>query len=149
MDVDSNYPIDLPEVNRMVDTSEVLVIGFTLFRERLLVDARHDANEGPRIMVVPPASSMRERRRYLRRLRPRFALPEEVIFFTWPRPISSLERLGVWERIVERALNSGHSGVLEDCQRALRDLKRLEQGGIIAAVKGEGYHDLWRSDGGS
>ena len=148
MDVDTDYPIDMDEINRLIDTAEILVIGFTLFPERLLVDARYDAQEGPVITMAPPVSSMEERRRYLRKLRPRFALPERIAFFVWPKPIASLERLGVWQRIVERALNSGHRGILDGCQQALQNIRRREQESIIAAVKGEGYHDLWRSSRG-
>lgn len=148
MDMNNDYPLDLAEIYRIIDTVEVLIIGFTTFPERLLVDARYDAQEGPLITMVPSVSSMEERRRHLRELRPRFALPERIMFFVWPKPIASLERLGVWQHIVGRAQNSGHPGVLEGCQRTLRDLKRRERDGIIAAVKGEGYHDLWRMTSG-
>lgn len=145
MDMDTDYPLNLVEIKQLIDTAEVLIIGFTIFAERLLVDNRYNAQEGPLITVIPPVSSMEERRRYLRELRPRFALPERLMFFVWPKPIASLERLGVWGSIVERALNSGHRGILGGCHQTWQDLRRLEREGIIAAVKGEGYHDLWRS----
>ena len=89
MDVDTDYPINLSEIHRLIDTAEVLIIGFTLFPERLLVDARYDAQEGPLIMMVPSVSSIEERREYLRGLRPRFALPERIMFFIWPKPVAS------------------------------------------------------------
>lgn len=144
MDVDSDFPIDLPGITQIIDAADVFVIGFTIFAERLLVDARYDAEEGPLVLVVPPVASVEERYRHLRELRPRFRLPERFMFFVWPKSMASLERLGLWERLRQRALASGHVGVLRSCDDALTLLKQKERDGIIAAIKGEGFQDLWR-----
>jgi hypothetical protein len=145
MDVDSNFPIDLEGINKIVESADVFVIGFTIFPERLLVDSRYDSDESPLVKVVPPVSSVEERYRHLRELRPRFQLPDKFMFFVWPKPVASFERMGIWQRIIDRALASGHSGVLDRCREAIRELKRREEDSVIAAIKGDGYQNLWTS----
>lgn len=144
MDVDSDFPIDLPGITKIIEASDVFVVGFTLFPERLLVDARYDAEDGPLVRVVPAVASVEERYRHLREMRPRFRLPERFMFFVWPKPISSFERLSLWERIRQRALASGHVGVMQNCDEALAILKDKERQAIIGAIKGDGFQDLWR-----
>ena len=117
--MDNDFHIDIPEILSVVDTSEVLVIRFAVMPKRLLVDARFDALEGPLVKAVGPVGGVEERLRELRRLRPRFHLPERIMSFLWPKSVVSLQRLGVWQHIVDRCRASGHAGAVEQCQEAL------------------------------
>ena len=71
-----------------------MLIRFTTFDKRLLFDARSDQEEGPIVRVVPRAGSAAERFKHLKGLRPRFPLPKNIVSFTWPKHVNSLERLG-------------------------------------------------------
>ncbi|MDO8689719.1 MAG: hypothetical protein Q7R39_06860 [Dehalococcoidia bacterium] len=140
--MDTEFPVNVSQVTRVVDEAEVFVVGFMLFPERLLVDARATPDEGPIVKIVPTVSSLDERYQWMRENRPNFPLPERLIFFVWPRSVSALERLSIWARILDR-LESLGSGVGQDCARALLELQRLERAQAVAAVAGDGYGAIW------
>lgn len=143
MDMDNLISINLEQVTRAVDAAEVLVVGFTLFPERLLVDTRWSGYDPPLIKVAAPVSSVEERLKELHELRPRFPDPERFVFFVWPKSVATLESLGVWERIVQRCSAPGHEGVQEGCRVALSELHRLEREEIGQAIHGPQYRSLW------
>ena len=55
------------------------------------IDNRHNDVDGPMITLVPRASSVEERFKSLKMLRPRFKLPNKISAIWWPRYIASLE----------------------------------------------------------
>ncbi len=146
MYMDTEFPINVSQVTRVVDEADVFVMGFMLFPERLLVDARATPDEGPLVSVVPGVGSADERYESLRRMRPNFALPEKLIFFVWPRSILALERLSVWGRILSR-LEALGAGTKYDCERAFHELQRLELAQVTASLRGEGYRTIWERNG--
>lgn len=123
--------------------AEVLVLGFWMFSERLLVDFRSTEEDPPLIRVVPQVGSAQERLRELRVLRPRFASPRRFYFFIWPRSLALLEARGVWPKLVERCLEAGHRGTAAACAEARTVLGRMEAMHLEAAVQGQGYRALW------
>ncbi|MBI4299876.1 MAG: hypothetical protein HY677_01980 [Chloroflexi bacterium] len=144
--MDNDFGVNIGEVFRVIDAADVFVIGFSLFPERLLVDARTDAYEGPLVEVVGPASSVEDRLKNLRELRPRFPPPEKFTFFVWPKRIATMDRLGVWDRIRRRCDAFRQREMLEQCEKAFRQLEQLERGAMVSAVKGEGYQVIWASE---
>ena len=140
---ENDYPVDLSEITQVIRTADVMLIRFTMFDKRLLVDARYDGEEGPLAKIVPRAGSAAERFRSLKQLRPRFPLPKNIVSFTWPMYISSLQRLGVWQVIVERFQSSGFDDAGRGCQDVLAELLVEEQRQIVSAITGEGYETLW------
>lgn len=134
--------MNVGQVTRVVDEAEVFVIGFMLFPERLLVDTRATPDEGPLVKVVPGVASVDERYEELRKMRPNFPLPDKLIFFVWPRSVSALERLSIWGHVLSR-LEALGAGSAEECANAFRELQRLEQSQVMAALKGEGYRSVW------
>jgi hypothetical protein len=84
-----------------------------------------------------------ERLRSLRQLRPRFPRPDSITIIPWPKYVSSLERLGVWERIVGRFINAAASEAVRQCEAAFQELLALEREEIHHAVTGEDYKPLW------
>ncbi len=73
------FGMNLEEVREVIDTAEVLVIRFAILEKRLLLDARHNENEAPLLQLVPKASSVEERFRSLKQLRPHFVLPDNKV----------------------------------------------------------------------
>ena len=102
--MDFDFRLDLTEVMRAVETTEVVALYFPLVRKTLLIDARSTAVDGPLIKIVPMVATPEERLRALRKLRPRFPRPDSITIIPWPKYVASLERLGIWERIVGRFL---------------------------------------------
>lgn len=139
-----DFGLDLDEVMQVIDTAEVLVVRFAILEKRLLVDTRCDPQEGPLIRLVPRVSSVEERFRHLKQMRPRFPLPQRIMSFLWPRNVETLRVAGVWPRIVQRLRATGYPDVEEQCAAVFQELLREERAEVIAAIKGgEGYHSLW------
>ena len=59
--------IDLEEVGKVVDTSDVFTIGFRMFPQRVIIDAREVGEVGPMVRVVEPVDSVEERFHWLGR----------------------------------------------------------------------------------
>ena len=78
VEMDGDFRLDIDDIARKVNTSEVLLIYFPLFRKTLLVDTRFNDDCSPFIAVVPMAHSIEDRLRSLRRLRPLLGRPKGV-----------------------------------------------------------------------
>lgn len=141
--MDFDFRLDLSEVMRVVETAEVVALYFPLLRKTLLIDGRTSAVDGPMVRVVPMVSTPDERLRSLRQLRPRFPRPDSITIIPWPKYVSSLERLGVWERIIERFINAAATEAVRQCEGALQELLALEREEVHHAVTGQDYKVLW------
>lgn len=142
--MEDDFGLDLQEIMKVIDTAEVLVVRFSIVDKRLLVDARCNQEEGPLIKLVPRVTSVEERFRYLKQVRPRFPLPERIMTFMWPRHVEVLQTSGIWQHIVDKLAALGHVGTAEECEAVYRDLLAEEKAQVVAAIRGEGgYHSLW------
>ena len=135
--------VDLAEVEKVVDLSDVFTIVFRTFPERLLVDSRVSAQEGPLVAVVEPVATVEERYHWLGRKRPSFGPPERFMFFLWPHSIAFLEQCGVVARIRCRCEATGRPEALSMFDRALADLREKERRATLAAIAGENYRTVW------
>jgi len=139
------FGMDLGEVMEVIDTAEVLVIRFAILDKRLLIDARHDEVDGPLVKLVPKTSSVEERFRSLREMRSRFPLPEKIVSFSWPRQVETFRLAGLWARIVDRLIASGHAGVKEQCEAVFGELVNEEKAEVMTAIRGgPSYQSLWQ-----
>jgi len=139
-----DYGLDIDEVTRVIDSAEVLVVRFAILDKRLLIDTRTDENNGPLIAVVPRAQSVEDRFKSLKKLRPRFPLPERIMSFMWPRHIETMKSAGVWEKIESQLVSLGGEPMAEQCQVVYRDLAHQERLEVLSAIRGgEGYQSLW------
>ncbi len=143
-----DYGLDLDEVARVIDTAEVLVIRFAIVDDRLLIDARTNEQEGPVIAVVPKAGSVEERFKSLKKLRPRFPLPDKIMSFMWPRQMETFRSSGLWGKIEGRLVQLGGDQMTERCVQVFEELSRQERAEVLAAIRGgEGYQSLWERSG--
>ena len=139
-----DYGLDLDEVTRVIDSAEVLVVRFAILDKRLLIDTRTDEHDGPLIAIVPRAQSVEDRFKSLKKLRPRFPLPERIMSFMWPRHIETMKNAGVWEKIESRLVSLGGEPAAQQCQEVYRDLAHQERLEVLSAIRGgEGYQSLW------
>ena len=144
--MDSDFRLDISEVNRAVDSAEVVAIYFPLLRKTLLMDTRTSGLDGPMVKVVPMAASPEERFQSLRRLRPRFPRPESITIVPWAGYVASLERLGVWEHIVRRFAEAGDPALVRQCKACLEELAQAEHTEVRRAIRGENYETLWPAE---
>lgn len=143
MYTENGLMIDLGEVGTVIANADVFVVAFRQFPERLLVDTRWDQRHGPLIAVVEPVNSVQERFFWLGARRPTFGMPQRFMFLPWPHSIAFFEEAGVWAQIAGRLRASGYPEVDALLATALRELKEKEREANLAAIRGEGYRQIW------
>jgi hypothetical protein len=142
------YGLDMEEVSRVIDTADVLVVRFAILDKRLLVDARTNEKDGPYIGVVDKAGSVEERFKSLKKLRPRFSLPEKIMSFMWPRHIETFRQSGLSERIKDRLVTLGGGDMSDKCEKAFDELAQYEKREVVTAIRGgDSYQTLWERPG--
>jgi hypothetical protein len=145
---DDGLNADLDEVRKVIDGADVFTIGFPLFNERLLVDARPDEVDGPLVRIVEPVTSVQERFYELGRLRPRLDAPERFVFFIWPNSVRYFEESGVLDQIQRRcAVSNGRGSVTTMCAEAIDALRGFEHDAVRDAIDGDGYKTIWSASG--
>ncbi|MBI4233667.1 MAG: hypothetical protein HY686_04415 [Chloroflexi bacterium] len=145
--MDGDFRINLEEAARTIATADVLSLFFPMVGKALLLDTRYTAEEGPLVKVVPMATSIAERLRSLRRLRPQFPRPESLTVIPWYRSVDSLVRLGLFQRIVQRFVESGHPKAVQACYQAVEELRRHERLELAAVLRGDNYRTIWARKG--
>ena len=140
-----DYGLDMDEVTRVIESADVLVIRFAIVDKRLLIDARTTEKDGPLIAVVPKATSVEDRFKALKKLRPRFPLPEKIMSFTWPRHIETFRGSGLAGRIESRLVGLGGDAMSRSVAAAIDQLAREEKAETLSAIRGgESYQTLWQ-----
>ncbi|HLZ71005.1 MAG TPA: hypothetical protein VKV26_13980 [Dehalococcoidia bacterium] len=141
--MDSDFQLDIAEVRKHLDETQVVGFFFPFLRRTLLLDTRTNGSDGPLVIVTPMVQSVEERMRSLRKLRPRFPRPDSMTLIPWPKFVDSLERLGVTKMIEDRMATIGGEALRGRCQAAFAELRRTERQQVQFAITGEGYETLW------
>lgn len=141
--MDNDFHLDYGEIIRTVQQADVITFRFVIVNERLLIDYRSSEIDPPLVKLVPRATSVEERFRSLKKLRPRFRLPEKISAIWWPKFVDTMVERGVWRAIVERIENAGFTEAARQCDAVLEELRALERQEIRNAVAGEEYQPLW------
>ena len=142
--MDNDYPLDLDEILQTIRSADVITIRFVTVNRRLLFDSRHTEIDAPLVKLVAPAATVEERFRSLKRLRPRFRLPDKITAIWWPKYISTLVGSGVWDCLMARVAESGFARAVEESEEVLRDLLQMERDEVRRAILGEGYQTIWQ-----
>ncbi|MEX2245326.1 MAG: hypothetical protein WEC75_01450 [Dehalococcoidia bacterium] len=146
--MDSDYRIDVSEVNRNLAIAEVIALYFPLLRKTLLMDMRTNDVDGPMIRVVPMANTPEERFQSLLKMRPRFKRPDSITIIPWPKYVQSLVELGIWDQIVRRYAEAGAPALVRECEKCLGELGKLEREEVRKAILGEEpYETMWGQPG--
>ena len=143
--MDTDNPIDLRAVFEVIDSAEVITFRFVTMPQRLLFDTRHNEMEGPLLALVPRAASLEERVKAIRKLRPRFRVPEKISAVWWPKYVHTLEDRGAWDRILRRIGACGYPQVADRAAAVLREMHKRERAELRNAITGAGYYTLWES----
>ena len=143
MGMDNDFGLDHEEIIKTIGSAEVLTFRFLVVGERLLFDTRSSEIDPPLVKLVPRATSVEDRFRSLKRLRPRFKLPEKISAIWWPKSIESMVSNGIWGAIVERVDRAGFSQAAEECDGVLEELRASERQELHNALTGKGYQSLW------
>ena len=74
--MEGDFSLDLDEALKNIEIAEVISVYFPMLRKSLLVDIRTSFEETPIIRIVPMASSVEERSRSLKKMRPSLDSPQ-------------------------------------------------------------------------
>ena len=141
--MDGDFRVNVEELIRNIGNAEVISIYFPLLRKTILIDTRFTEKDLPMVKVVPMAPSAEDRHRALRRLRPHFPRPKKITVVPWPIHAESLVRLGVWQKVLELFVHSGHKEAVGACNRALEEVYDLELEELASVIKGDNYYTMW------
>lgn len=142
MRTENGLTLDMDAVTQLLEKSDVLTIGFTLFPERLLVDTRSNSRQGQFAEMVEPVSNVQERYMWLGKHRGSFGAPEGFAFFVWPHTIR-----GLVERDILAPLRARLSPeARESLDAALREAAEAETRAIKEMIRGsEAWPALWQA----
>ena len=143
--MDGDFRLDMNEVMKNIETAEVICIYFPILRKAFVIDRRTNGEDEPMVKLAPMVDSIEDRFRSIRRMRPKYPRPESITVLPWPKYVDSLVRLGIWDRIVEKFINSGHKKAVAECQTTLETLRKLEKQELAAVVMGQDYDTIWES----
>ena len=120
---------------------------FPVLRRSLVIDLRPSSEYGPLIRVMPVARSTGDRLRSLKRLRPHMPRPKSLVAIPWPVYVDTLVSAGIWDRLLARVAECGSREALRAAERALAELRRIEQQELGALIRGERYETIWTRRG--
>ena len=140
---DSDFRINLEDALKNITASEVISVYFPMLRKSLLIDIRVSFEETPMIGIAPMVSSIEERSRSLKKLRPSLEIPKSITVLPWPKYIRSLVDLGVWDTILNKLVESGDKELLKRSKLVLEELYVLELRELATVIRGDNYHTIW------
>ena len=141
--MDDDFRLDINEIFKNIDSAEVICVYFPMLRKTLIMDTRVLADDEPMVRLTPMADSIEDRFRSIKRMRPRYPRPETITSVPWPKYVDSMVRLGVWDRLVQRFVTSGHKRAIRECQATLETLRQLEKLEMAAVIMGQDYDTIW------
>lgn len=142
MRTENGLTLDMDAVTQLLEKSDVLTIGFTLFPERLLVDTRSNSQQGQFAEMVEPVSNVQERYMWLGKHRGSFGAPEGFAFFVWPHTIRGLVERDILAplraRLSPEARESLDAALCEAAEAETRAIKEMIRGS-------EAWPALWQA----
>lgn len=133
---ENGIDIDIEALNKLLNTADLITIGFTLFPERLLVDTRSNDQERQFADMVEPVANIQERYVWLGKHRGSFGAPEGFAFFVWPQTVRGLIERDALAPLKARLTSEAR----RDLDVALATAAELERGAIVEAIRGS---DRW------
>jgi hypothetical protein len=142
---DNGTSMDMEAVGGIIQSADVLTIGFVGFPERLLIDTRHNQWDGPMVAIVAPVRTVQERYLWLGKHRGTFGPPEAFSFFVWPKSVRALAEEDVLGPMRRRlgAVSAESDAALDNL---IGKLLELEQESWRAAIRGddERWATVWQ-----
>jgi hypothetical protein len=138
--------IDIEALNETLRESDLLVLNFLAFPDRMLIDPRSNEIDGPLVAIVAPVATPQERFAWLGKHRPGFGPPKGFAFVPWPHSVRMLRDGDYLAPMRERlAKVSNEAGAaIED---VLNRLAIREVEGIREIIRGsDNWLTLWPRD---
>ena len=144
MSMQPDFDNDMSESIENAEKSEVVCVILPFINQCLVLDARQDENDPPRVSVSPPLGSGERRLRHVNQARPKIKHARELAVFPWSGSVQSLANSALWELIVRRMADSGFPEVAGQCEDVMNELKQWERRALASMIRGHGpFHTLW------
>lgn len=141
--MNSDFMFDIDGMLKSIDNADVVSIFFPSLRRALVVDPRSNDRHSVMVQIAPMASSPQERLRLIRRQRPGLPRVRNLAVIPWTRYVDSLIRLGLWGKLIDRLDRAGEYDAIDECERALSELRGMERAEQVNAIIGKNYHTIW------
>ena len=135
--MDNVFRWNVKAVLRNMHEAQVISLFFPYLGRALVIDLRHDDQEGPLITTDGMVSGPQERIDNLKRLRPRFDTPENITLAPWMGSVRSLETSGALEEVAHSLLRIDRSEAKAQLDAAYQELVALERGEVQALIRGD------------
>ena len=146
--MESRFDRYMKEVLDSVEQAEIVCIIFPLLNQCLIYDDRHTEVDPPRITVSQPLGSAERRLRQLNRARPNVPRASELTAFPWAGSVTSLVQSGIWDKMVNRMIDSGFREAADACRTTVTELLAWERRFYVSMIRGDGpFHTLWSRAG--
>ena len=144
--MEDDFQVDLERVLDSIKEAEVISILFGMIRKSLVIDVRPSNTDPPIIRIAAQSRGPEDRLRYIRRQRPSLPRPTNVTMFPWSKSVESFVRLGIYDQLMARASDTGIPELIQECENALEELRKLERAEIVAVIRGENYYTVWSAN---
>ena len=139
------------QVLSTIEEAEVLTIFFPNLMKALVVDVRHNLEEGPMVRVVNQVSSMEERMAIIEKMRPRMGRVRSIAGIPWTKSIRTLKENEVIDRLEVRLQAAGMNELeaVRACEEAFQQLRDVEYNQWVDLIKGQSplYKTIWSKAG--
>ncbi|MGK2964680.1 MAG: hypothetical protein ACSLFM_03645 [Tepidiformaceae bacterium] len=143
MAFDNDYSIDLAELQRQVESADVVCIFFPLLRQTLVLDNRSSDVDEPMVRLAPMVANSQERLEWLESVRPRFGRPETMVLTPWPKSVSMFRDSGVLEMVTAHFESVGAPAAARNTESAFAELAGDERKDLRSAIVGDNYRTMW------
>lgn len=128
---ENGLQIDIEALNKTLRESDLLVLNFLAFPDRMLIDPRSTDIDGPLVAIVAPVATPQERFAWLGKNRPGFGPPKGFAFVPWPHSVRMLRDNDYLAPMRERLAAVSHEAgaALEDVlnRLAIRELEGVRE----------------------
>ncbi|HUH06544.1 MAG TPA: hypothetical protein VML96_01940 [Egibacteraceae bacterium] len=142
--MDNAFDLFHERIIEAIRGGDVVCLFFPRLGKTLILDLRWNDDTPPAVFLEDMVSGPRERLASLERLRPQFALPDELRLAPWFGFVRSMRESGVYDVILERCAQTGHTVLADDCRDKVSELERLEKRFIRAVVSGSMSRAIWQ-----
>ena len=130
-------------INEYIDNAEVFSIFFPKLGESIVIDLRHEPGDAPLVKVMPMVRSASERVRTIRRLRPRYPRPSNIVAVPWLGYVGTVRASGLWGRIRGRLEAAGSATALRAADSAVHEVEMMERQDLARLIRGDRCETLW------
>lgn len=142
--MDNAFDLFHDRIIEAIQGGDVVCLFFPRLGKTLILDLRWNDDTAPAVFLDDMVSGPRERLASLERLRPEFPLPDELRLAPWFGFVRSMQDTGVYDVILERCAQTGHTMLAEACKDAIAELERVEKRFIRGVVTGSMSRAIWQ-----